>query len=180
MSLKEKLHKHLCRLCEKDNDFRNITKVGANFDDSIKNYGFSKFWLISCIPPSQVALCYILERHNRQLSMERYTNFIKFHFSWTYIFHLLLCQGRWLCMHLWLNLINRTIDIQENFKIVTIYVQSQWRVWQSSVQRGQHTKLCIINSLKCIIQICSNCYCWVSNIALYLPSQHCCLGKLPL
>ena len=27
--------------------------------------------------------------------------------------------------------------------------------WQSAVQRGRHTKLCIITSLKWIIQICS-------------------------
>ena len=61
-----------------------------------------------------------------------------------------------------MNLIKRTIDIQENLKIVKIYVQSQWRVvlwwyhifWQSSIQRGWHTQLCII-------QICSNFYCWV-------------------
>ena len=47
--------------------------------------------------------------------------------------------------------------------IVNFYVQSQWRVvllwyhsfWQSSIQRGRHTKLCIISSLKRIIQICS-------------------------
>ena len=45
-----------------------------------------------------------------------------------------------MCMHLWINLIKRTIDIQEKFKkIMKIYVQSQWRVallwyhifWQS-------------------------------------------------
>ena len=29
--------------------------------------------------------------------------------------------------HLWMNLIKRTIDIQEKWKIVKIYVQSQWR-----------------------------------------------------
>ena len=69
-----------------------------------------------------------------------------------------------------------------------IYVQSQWRVvllwyhifWQSSVHRGRHTQLCIITSLKWIIQICSNfCY-WVCKIAFYSPNPHCCLGKPPL
>ena len=95
---------------------------------------------------------------------------------------------RWMCMHLWLNLIKRTIDIQEKLQIVKIYVQSQWRVvllwyhifWQSSIQRGRHTQLCIITSLKWIIQICSNFYWWVSKIAFYPPNPHCCLGKLPL
>ena len=95
---------------------------------------------------------------------------------------------RWMCMHLWMNLIKRTIDIQEKLKMVKIYVQSQWRVvllwyhisWQSSIQRGRHTQLCIITSLKWIIQICSNLYCWVCKIAFYSPNPHCCLGKLPL
>ena len=116
----------------------------------------------------------------------------KFHFSWKCIFPLLLYKGmlglRWMCMHLWMNWIKRTIDIQENLKIVKIYVQSQWRVvllwshifWPSSIQRGRHTQLCIITSLKWIIQICSNFYWWVSKIAFYSPNPHCCLGKLPL
>ena len=80
---------------------------------------------------------------------------------------------RWMCMHLWINLIKRTIDIHEKLNIVEIYVQSQWRVvllwyhifWQSSIQRGRNTQLCIITSLKRIIQICSNFYWWVCKIA---------------
>ena len=52
--------------------------------------------------------------------------------------------------------------------------------WQSSIQRGRHTQLCIITSLKLIIQICSNFYCWVCKIAFYSPNPHCRLGKLPL
>ena len=63
-----------------------------------------------------------------------------------------------MCMYLWMNLIKRTIDIQEKFKTVKFYVQRQWRVvllwyhifWQSSIQRGRHTQLCIITSLKWI------------------------------
>ena len=75
-------------------------------------------------------------------------------------------------------------------KIVKIYVQSQWRVvllwymyhifWQSSIQRGRHTQLFIITSLKWVIQLSSKFYCWVSKIAFYSPNPHCCLGKLPL
>ena len=94
-----------------------------------------------------------------------------------------------MCMHLilWMNLINRTIDIQEKLKIVKIYVQSQWRVvllwyhifWQSSIQRGRHAQLCIITSLKWIIQISSNFYCWVCKIAFYSPNSHCCLVNFP-
>ena len=40
------------------------------------------------------------------------------------------------------------------------------------IQRGQHTQLCIITSLKWIIQICSNFYCWVCKIAFYSPNPH--------
>ena len=116
----------------------------------------------------------------------------KIYFSWKCIFFLLLYLGllgmRWMCMHLWMNLIKRTIDIQEKGTNVKIYVQSQRRVvllwyhifWQSSIQRGRHTQVCIIISLKWIIQICSNVYCWVCKIAFYSPNPHCCLGKLPL
>ena len=53
--------KHSCRLGEwkiMENDFRNPSaKVWANLDNPIKSYAFSKFWLISCLPPSRVALC---------------------------------------------------------------------------------------------------------------------------
>ena len=85
--------------------------------------------------------------------------FTKFYFSWKCTFPLLLYLGmlglRWMCMHLWMNLIKRTIDIQEKLKLVQIYVQSQWRVvllwyhifWQSIISRGRHTQLCIITSL---------------------------------
>ena len=47
-------------------------------------------------------------------------------------------------------------------------------------QRGRHIQLCIVTSLKWIIQICSNFYCWVCKIAFVSPNPHCCLGKLPL
>ena len=109
----------------------------------------------------------------------------KFNFSWKCIFPVLSYLGmlglRWMCMHLWINLIKRTINIQEKLKILKIYLQSQWRVvllwyhifWQSSIQRGRHTQLCIITSLRWIIQICSNFYCWDSKIAFYSPYPHC-------
>ena len=70
-------------------------------------------------------------------------------------------------------------------RILKIYVEIQWRVvlfwhyrfWQTSLQRGWHTQLCITSSLKWIIQICSKCYCWVSKIAFYSPNPHCCWGE---
>ena len=126
--------------------------------------------------------------------MELYTKFLKYYFSWIWLFPLLLVLYlgmlglRWMYMHLWMNLINRTIDIQEKFKVVKIYVKSQWRVvllwyhifWQSSIQRGRHTQLCIITSLKWIIQICSNFYWWVSkNCFLLTPIHIVVLGNFP-
>ena len=95
---------------------------------------------------------------------------------------------RWMCRNLWMNLIKKTIDIQEKLKILKIYVQSQWRVvllwyhmfWQSSIQRGRHTQIFIITSLKWLIHICSNFFWWVCKIAFYLTNPHRCLGKLPL
>ena len=45
---------------------------------------------------------------------------------------------------------------------------------------GDIHKLCIITSLKWIIQICSNFYCWVCKIAFYSSNPHCYLGKLTL
>ena len=65
-------------------------------------------------------------------------------------------------------------------KIVKICVQSQCRVallwyhifWQSSIQRGWHTQLCIITSLKWIIQISSNFYWWICKIAFCSRNPH--------
>ena len=48
--------------------------------------------------------------------------------------------------------------------------------WHSSIQRGRHTQLCIITSLKWIIQICSNFYWWVCKIAFCSPNPHCCFN----
>ena len=31
--------------------------IWANLGNPIESYDFSKFWLISCMPPSQAALC---------------------------------------------------------------------------------------------------------------------------
>ena len=52
--LKEKLPQAFMQIEWMENDFKNLTaKVWANFDNPIKSYDFSKFWLISCM----VALC---------------------------------------------------------------------------------------------------------------------------
>ena len=134
------------------------------------------------------------QQYNCLRNCAQITNFLQnftFHENVSPLFFYIGMLGlRWMCMHLWMNLIKRTINIQEKYKRKgKIYVQSQWGVvllwyhifWQSSIQqRGRHTQLCIITSLKWIIQICSNFYCWVCKIAFYSPNPHCCLGKLPL
>ena len=44
-----------------ENDSTNLTaKVWANLANPIKSYDFSKCWLISCMPPSQVTLCDVI------------------------------------------------------------------------------------------------------------------------
>ena len=127
--------------------------------------------------------------------MELYQKTNKKYFSWKCIFLLLLYFGmlglRWMCMHLWMNLIKRTIGIPIKLKIVKIYVQRQWiescTLVRSHIlaefhrERATYTTLHNDHlALKWIIQICSNFYCWVCKIAFYSPNPHCCLGKLPL
>ena len=57
-TLKEKLPQAFMQIGWMENDFRNLSaKVCANLDNPIKSYDFAKFWLISCMPLSQVALC---------------------------------------------------------------------------------------------------------------------------
>ena len=180
-----------------ENDFRNLTaKVWANLDTIIVIQSRAMIFkgLINFVYVALSGGTLLISVMSQQYNclMELHTNFTKFYFSWKCIFPLLLYLGmlglRWMCMHLWMNLIKITIDIQEKWKIVKIYVQSQWRVvllwyhifWQSSIQRGRHTQLCIITSLKWIIKICSHFYCWVYKIAFYSPKPHCWLGKLPL
>ena len=174
---------------------RNLTaKVWATLDIPIKRYDFFKGFInfvYIALSGGTLLISVMSQQYNCLLELHTHF-FTKFYSSWKCIFPLLLYLGmlglRWMCMHLWMNLIKRTIDIQENKEIVKIYVQSQWRVvllwyhifWQSSIQRGRHTQLCIITSLKWIIQICSNFYCWVCKIAFYSTNPHCCLGRLPL
>ena len=63
-----------------------------------------------------------LKKYNCLMELYNFLNNTNFHFSWKCIFPLLLYLGmlglRWMSMHLWLNLIKRTIDIQEKLKIV--------------------------------------------------------------
>ena len=81
--LKEKLPQAFMQIRWMENYFRNLTaKVWTNLDKLIKSYEFSKFWLISCMPPFQVAPCYNLWCHN---SATVYTNFTNFYWSWMYL-----------------------------------------------------------------------------------------------
>ena len=175
-----------------EDDFQNLTaKVWANLDNPIKRWFFKGLINFVYVAPSGGTLLISVMSQRYNCLMTLYTNFLQnftFHENVSSLLYLGMLGLRWMCMHLWMNLIKRTIDIQEKLKIVKIYVQSQWRVvllwyhifWPSSIQRERHTLLCIITSLKWIIQICSNFYCWVCKIAFYSPNPHCCLGKLPL
>ena len=84
-------------------------------------------------------------------------------------------------VHLWMNLIKRTIDIQQIYKLLwkSICTKSMEELsscditifWQSSIQRGRHTPLCIITSLNAwLSKICSNVDCWVCKNGFYSPS----------
>ena len=58
IKFKEQLPQAFMQIEWMENDFKNLTvKVWASLDNPIKSYDFSKFCLISCMPPSQVALC---------------------------------------------------------------------------------------------------------------------------
>ena len=129
-----------------EDDFRNLTaKVLANLDNPFFK-GFINVVYVA-LSGGTLLISVMSQQYNYLMEL------------WKCIFPLLLYLGmlglRWMCMYLWMNLINKTIDIQEKLKIVKIYEQSQWRVvllwyhifWQSSTQRGRHTQLCIITSL---------------------------------
>ena len=98
-----------------ENYFRDITaKVSANyFWNQTKSYDFSKFWLISNLWCQQQYNS-IIELYTK---FHNFFLFMKIVICSTFILSLLVWL-RWLCMHLWLNLINRTIDILDKFKIV--------------------------------------------------------------
>ena len=106
-----------------EDDSRNLTaKVWANLDNPIKRYDFSKVSLILCMSPSQVALFWYMWCHNSTTVSWNCTQmFTTFYFSWKCVFPLLWYLGmlglRWMCMHLCMNLIKRTIDSQERKKL---------------------------------------------------------------
>ena len=154
------------------NNFRNLTaKVWANFDNPIKSYDFPKFWLIYCMPPSQVALCYNLWCHNRTTTV--YNGTVQYtHISQIFSFHeniyslyfYTLKKYRYrakMIVHAFMIELDqldywyprgkkRKFFSCESCSLVTSHILAEFR----SVQRGRHTKLWMISSLKWIIQIC--------------------------
>ena len=111
-------------------------------------------------------------------------------FNFPRLLYLGMLELRWMGMHLWMNLIKRTINIQGKSKIVKIYV-SHWRVillwylifWQSSIQRGWQTMYTTLHNNLCSKMDYPNLFkllLGVWNCFLYSPNPHCCLGKLPL
>ena len=151
------------------NDFWNLSAtIWANWIIQSRAVIFQSFDnFLVCRPPSW-HFATICDVTTAQLSNGTIHNLLFMKMYLPLLLYLGMLGLRWLCMqncmHLWLNLINWSVDIQENLKIV---------------KRG-HTKLCIIISFKRIFQICSKFYCWVSKIVFYSPNPHCCLGKLSL
>ena len=68
------------------------------------------------------------------------------------------------------------------------YIQDQWRdvllwknrFWQSSVQRGWHTKLCMTRLLNGLSKFAQSSVGFLNLLSTHAPKPHCCLGKLPL
>ena len=92
------------------------------------------------------------------------------------LLYLGMLELRWLCIHLWLNLINWTIiDIKEKVW-KSMYEVSGELLFSCGAQTpvelpsregdiGIQTKLCKCIHFKWVIQICSNFFSWVSKIA---------------
>ena len=103
--LKEKLPQAFMQIGWMESDFRNLTaKVWANLDKSNQELWFSKLLLISCMPPSQVALYYNLWCHS-STTVEWNCTQISQDLLFMKIYpplHLFLGRVgllRWLCMH---------------------------------------------------------------------------------
>ena len=127
--LKEKLPQAFMQIEWMENDFRNLTaKLWANLDNPIKSYDFSKFWLkfLVCRPLRWhcANICNVTTVPLSNGTVHKFHEIFTFHEN--LIFPLHLYRGmlglRWLCMHLWLNLINWTTDIQEKIYIVNFYM----------------------------------------------------------
>ena len=97
-----------------EDNFRNLpAKVWANLDNPIKRYDFSKVSLICVCRPLRWHSSNICDVTTVQLSNGTVHKFLQnFTFHEKCIFPLLLYLGmlglRWMCMHLWMNLIKRT------------------------------------------------------------------------
>ena len=148
-----------------EDDFWNLTaNVWANLDNPIKRCVFAKVSLILCMSPSQVArtlLIFVMSQQYNNCLMELYTNFykillfMKMYRPSSFILRYVRAEMN---VHAFMNELDQK-DYWYPREKLKIYVQSQWRVvllwyqifWQSSIQRGRHTQLCIITSLKWII-----------------------------
>ena len=110
-----------------EDDFRKLTaKVWTDLDNPIKRYDFFFEGFINFVYVALSGGTLLISEMSQQYNclMELYTISFssKFNFSWKCIFPVLSYLGmlglRWMCMHLWINLIKRTINIQEKLKIV--------------------------------------------------------------
>ena len=154
-----------------EDDFRNLTaKLWANLDNPIKRYDFSKVSLILCMWHSSnicdvttVQLC----NGTVHKFVQNFTFMKMFLPSYFILWYVRAEMNVHVCTYEWTWSKGLLIS-KKNEELWKIYVQSQWRVvllwyhifWQSSIQRlrGRHTQLCIITSLKRVVQILLNTF----------------------
>ena len=113
--------------------------------------------------------------------MELYTKFRKILFSWKCVFPLSYTLIK-MIVHAFMIELDHQPDYWYPRKVKNCEnLQSQWKnvlLWwyrcgQSSLQRGQNIKLCIISSLKRIIQNCLKFKCYPSKIKFPFKSPFC-------
>ena len=127
IKLKEKLPQAFMQMGWMEDDFRNLTaKVWANLDNPIKRYDFQRFHYFRVCRPLRWHSSNICDVTTVQLSNGTVHNFFKQNFTFYenvsslffYTYTRYVIGLRWMCMHSWMNLIKRTINIQEQLKIV--------------------------------------------------------------
>ena len=117
------------------NDFRNLTaKVLANSDNPIKPWFFKVLvnFMYAALSGGTVLIYVMSQQYN--CLMELYTNLMKMYLPSTFIDY---CA--WVCMHLWLNLINWILCRPTmSMECCSLDCDSLWqhRFWHSSTKEG--------------------------------------------
>ena len=113
--------------------FMQIGRMECDFRNSknlVKSCNLSKCWLIPCMPPSHVVLCYSLWCHNGTTvylielhKFHKISLFMKMYLPFTFIIRYV--RAKTIVQAFVMNLSNQTNDIQEEWKIVENLCQ--WR-----------------------------------------------------